>query len=111
MYYITKAETILPVDFDRATSSKLGFVKRFRLRPEFTLNFDKKLNPDAFIDFGNSKQKDMSDFELGEAHKVLVTKKFKSLLNDLDSFNYVPICSGDLQKLLHSHGINSRYLG
>jgi hypothetical protein len=108
---MTKAESIMPVDFDRETNSKLGFVKRHRLRPEFVRSYDKRLNPDAFLDLAGSKQNDLSDFELGEAHKSLVTTRFRLLLDELESYNFVPLSSQDLSELFKYYGINTRYLG
>lgn len=111
VYYMTKTESIFPVDFVTESSSKLGFVLRNRLRPEFMKNYEKKLNPDNFIDLGGSKQNDHNDIDLAEAHKVLVTKKLKNVINDLDSYEFVPMSPEGLEKLLKYHGVNSRYIG
>lgn len=53
----------------------------------------------------------MSNDELSSAHNYLVSKRFKSLIRDLDSFDYVPLCSEGLKNLFHYHGVNTRYLG
>ena len=101
----------MPADYDRNGRNKNTFVKRHRLRPEFIKSYGPKLNPDFFLDPGNSKQNDLSNDELSGAHNHLITKKFRSLLRDLDSFDYVPLSSDNIKQIFHHHGVNIRYMG
>lgn len=112
MYYLHKTEPLLPVDSVPGGQGKIHLGKRDRLRPEFMRTYGGgKLNPDFSLDPGNTKQSDISNDEISGAHKYLVTRKIKSLLANLDSFDFVPLSSEGLKKIFHEHGVNMRYLG
>jgi len=87
------------------------FVKVNRLRPEFLLRYDSKINPDILLELGNIKQLQQTDNELYTANKVLNLKNIKNLVRSLDMMDHIPIDSDGINKVFHDHGVSVRYIG
>lgn len=109
VYYMKDVASILPLDMD--ISKREDFSREHRLRPEFSMTYEKKLNPDVLIDGGFNKQNETSDFDISEAKKAMMTRCFAELLRVLDSLEYIPIDSEGIALLFHEKGVNLRYLG
>ncbi|MDP2438971.1 MAG: hypothetical protein Q8P67_24760, partial [archaeon] len=79
-------------------------------RPEFALRYHEPLSPDSFTGFG------IHDFRVHhppvrEATRYLREVCIPEFVTKLDKHDIIPIHGTALVALMHSHGINCRYLG
>jgi Clustered mitochondria/FYVE zinc finger/Translation initiation factor eIF3 subunit 135/Ankyrin repeats (3 copies)/Ankyrin repeat len=80
------------------------------LRPEFVRKYKKALSSDAYTWFGLHNHKE-HNAEVSEATDVLLGQCIGDFVKRLENFELHPASGASLTEMMHSAGINVRYMG
>ncbi|KAJ1502356.1 hypothetical protein HMI54_009111, partial [Coelomomyces lativittatus] len=109
-YYVLNVCDLFPIDQHKKDKPKLDFNKR--LRPEFVLNYNHALSSDAFTDWvEKSPDKQGCDMEVVYASRYLRENHIPQFVKKLDKLECSPYDTQGFTEMIHTNGINIRYLG
>jgi tetratricopeptide (TPR) repeat protein len=109
-FYVLNSPRVFPADLFDGPEDRSWHVKT--LRREFVQQYHLPLPSDAFYNDGSNPQhQEDNDAEVVVAKQHLENHTIPQFVQSLERMEILPLCSTDLTKQMHDHGINCRYMG